>query len=81
MNTLREAVRDYLDMRRSLGFKLREAEQRADRFRQVSRAAQRQLHHPGIGTGLGATTLQRSTGLLGPSAAFRTRIRTLSQRH
>jgi integrase/recombinase XerD len=25
MNTLREAVRDYLDMRRSLGFKLREA--------------------------------------------------------
>ena len=25
MNTLREAVRDYLEMRRSLGFKLREA--------------------------------------------------------
>ena len=25
MNTLREAVREYLDMRRALGFKLREA--------------------------------------------------------
>ena len=28
MNTLREAVRDYLDMRRSLGFKLQETQAR-----------------------------------------------------
>ena len=81
MNTLREAVREYLEMRRSLGFKLLEAGKGLTRFRHVPGAAQRFLHHSGSGALLGSTTVERSTGTVGSTAEFRARIRALSQCH
>ncbi len=101
MNTLREAVGEYLEMRRGLGFKLQEAgkglinfitfleqhnasyitQELVDQFHHVSGAAQRLLHHSGVGAGLGSTTVRRSAGAFGSTAEFRPRIRTLSQCH
>ena len=45
--------------------------QRVDRFCRVSRAAQCFLHHAGVGSYLGSTTVKRSTGALGSTAQFR----------
>ena len=81
MNTLRQAVQEYLSLRRSLGFKLREAGKGLLDFVTVHGAAPRFLHHQAVGAGLGSTTSERSTGALGATTEFRTRIRALSQCH
>ena len=74
MNTLRQAVQDYLSLRRSLGFKLQEAGKGLLDFVTFHGAPPRLLHHPGIGACLGSTTCKRSTGALGATTEFRTRI-------
>ena len=80
MNTLRQALHEYLSHApRNLGFKLREAGQSLVRFRHVHGAAGRALHHRGVGACLGATTGERSTGVLGTATELRTRICPLSQ--
>jgi hypothetical protein len=79
MNTLREAVGEYLDMRRGLGFKLREAGKGLIDF--VTFLEQCFLHHSALDSYLGSTTFERSTGVLGSTAEFRTRIRAFSQCH
>ena len=48
-----------------LGIQARGGGQRVDRFHHVPGAAQRFLHHSGVGAGLGSTTIQRSTGAFG----------------
>src|SRR6516162_904162 len=64
-----------------LGIQAAGAGQRVDQFHHVSGAAQRLLHHSGVGAGLGSTIVQRSAGAFGSTAEFRPRIRTLSQCH
>ena len=66
MNTLRKAVREYLELRRSLGFKLREAGKGLIDFVTFLERHKR-LHYSGPGTCLGSTTLnaRRHTGLNG----------------
>lgn len=68
-------------MRRGLGFKLGGDRREVDRLRNLSRAAPCFPHHSDVGAVVGSTTFERATGALGPTAEFRTRIRTLSQRY
>ena len=78
MNTLRKAVREYLELRRGLGFKLREAGKGLIDFVTFLERTQGFLHHSGAGACLGSTTCERSAGVLGSTAQLRARIRTLS---
>ena len=59
MNTLQEAVQDYLALRRSLGFKLRDAGKGAIGFCRVHGAAACLLYYPSLSTRLGATEPRR----------------------
>ena len=56
MNTLQQAVHDYLNLRRNLGFKLKEPGRVAARLRRLHGAAQCSLHYSGVGSCLGSTT-------------------------
>jgi hypothetical protein len=53
MKLLRNAVEDYIALRRSLGFKLRATGYRLDRVRRFSGAERSALHHDGAGLGVG----------------------------
>ncbi len=74
MNTLREALQEYLDLRRSLGFKMHDAGLLLPRF--VSFMETRHAEH--ISTGLAAYSTQREQPFQGKvnrdSTAKRTRI-------
>ena len=56
MNRLRKAVRDYLAMRRGLGFKLVQTRARVTGVRLVPGAKTQPAHHRQSGTGVGNTT-------------------------
>jgi len=79
MTTLRKAVDEYLKMRRSLGFQLREAGVGLLDF--VTFMQQRLVHHSAVGPQVGATTLYCSTGRMGEATQSRSNVRALSQRH
>ena len=81
MNTLREAVGEYLEMRRGLGFKLREAGKGLIDFVTFLEQHNASYITQAVGARLGPATIQRSPGVLGCKAEFRARIRTLSQCH
>ena len=81
MNTLREAVREYLDMRRGLGFKLRETGKALTDFVTFLEQHNASYITPALALAWAQQPSKRSTGALGSSAELRTRIRTLSQRH
>ena len=81
MNTLRQAVQEYLSMRRDLGFQLRETGKGLLRFRDVHGAAPCLLYYPGVGTGLGAATGEGSTVTVGTTTELRARICSSSQRN
>lgn len=71
MNTLREAVEEYLAMRRGLGFKLEDTGKGLLDFV----AFMEKCHaHPPAGSHLGTATLHRSTKPLGPAPEFRARF-------
>ena len=77
MNTLREAVREYLEMRRALGIQASRRRQGPGRFREVHGATQGAIHYTGVSAGLGSTAIQCSTSVLGATAELHPRIRKL----
>ncbi len=81
MNTLRQAVQEYLAMRRSLGFKLHSAGPALLDFVSFLEQ-QRVLYHAPIGSCLGQTSLGRTTRYAG-GAAFElcAPLCALSKRH
>ena len=81
MNTLRQAVQEYLSMRRNLGFQLRETGKGLMRFRDLHGAAPRVLYYRGVGTGLGAATGEGSTLTVGTTTELCPRICSSSQRN
>ena len=81
MNTLREAVEDYLTLRRGLGFKLRCDGQRFVRLRFVSGRARSYLNHHRSDLGVGAATVLSPTGHLGTAVEICARLRTVSERN
>ena len=81
MNTLRQAVQEYLTMRRSLGYKLQERRYEAARLRHVHGAAPRLIHHALIGAHLGQTTIGRSAGRVGATFEPRAHVRAPSKCH
>ena len=46
MNTLRQALEDYLALRQAMGFKVRDAALLAAAIHRVPRTARGYLHHP-----------------------------------
>jgi len=72
MNTLRRAVQEYLDLRRGLGFKLRDTGTGLIDFVGF-------LRYPGPGACMGSTAYQRAAGALGSTAEFHTRFRAVSE--
>ena len=78
MSTLRQAVQDYVEMRRGLGFKLRETEQGIDRFRRLPGSQRHAIHHHGAGPCLGSATVARAAFALGETAGLCPRIRPSS---
>ena len=81
MNTLREAVREYLSLRRSLGFKLQEAGKGLLDFVTIHGAAPRFLHHSGVGARLGAATIDVQPAHWAQRLSFVRGFRAASQRH
>ena len=69
MTTLREAVREYLKLRRSLGFKLQEAGKGLLDFVTIHGRAQRSSYiTAGVGARLGAATIDRCSPQNGRAA-------------
>ena len=70
----RKAVEEYVEMRRSLGFKLLDAKVGLIKFRLVSRTAPRGTHYDFAGDGMGAARQDRASSGMGQAAQFRTRL-------
>ena len=81
MNTLRQAVQEYLSLRRSLGFKLREAGKGLLDFVTFMEQHRASYITQRVGARLGSTTYECSTRILGTTTELRARICALSQRH
>jgi hypothetical protein len=74
MNTLRQAVQDYLDPRRSLGFKLK---RQAMRY-QISSRLWNSIVLPtlhSVGSRMGSTAIGRSARPMGPTSELCTPVR------
>ena len=65
MNQLRKAVRDYLTMRRGLGFKLVRHEARAAGVRVIPGAKTQFAHHRESGAGVGNATCRITNRMSG----------------
>ena len=81
MNTLRQAVHEYLEMRRNLGFKLFHAGKRLLDFVTFMEQHQAPYITEALALGLGTTASERTTGVLGRAPESCTRIRALSSHH
>ena len=79
MTTLRQAVQEYVRMRRDLGFKLHDAGKGLLDF--VTFMEQHRASHitQALALAWAQTTCERSTGALGSATELRTRICALSQ--
>ena len=80
MITLRQAVREYLSIRRDLGFKLREAGKGLLDFVTFMEQHRTSYITQALALAWAQTTSQRSTGALGSATELRTRICAVSQR-
>ena len=78
MSTLRQAVQDYIEMRRGLGFKLRETERGLIDFVAFLEANNTPLYHDGTGSCLGSATVACAAFALGETAGLCPRIRPSS---
>ena len=65
MTTLRDAVGEYLEMRRSLGFKLQETGKLLIDFVTIHGRAALLLHHGPVGARLGAAIIDRAARRMG----------------
>lgn len=82
MKTLREAISDYLIMRRGLGFKLYHVERDLGSFVSfLEREKAPHIYHDRFGTEVGPAALRCATRLLGSAAQLRARVRTALERH
>ena len=79
MNRLREALPEYLQLRRSLGFKLHDAGLLLPRF--VAFLEEHHASHDRAGAGVGAAVGIGATCRVGAAAGLRSGLRPLSQRH
>ena len=74
MTSWRKAVEDYVDLRRSLGFKLLEAKVGLIKLRLVSETAPRSTHHHCAGDGMGTAGQDCAPRGMGKAAHFRPRL-------
>ena len=81
MKTVREAVGDYLALRRSLGFKLKKHQRFSGRVRIVSRTGEHVTDHLSACFALGNTTKAHTAGRVGGPAKRCPRIRALLERN
>ena len=79
MNTLRQAVQEYLSMRRHLGFKLREAGKGLLDFVAFMEQHRATYITQALALAWAQQPAERSTGALGTATELRTRICPLSQ--
>ena len=78
MNTLREALEEYLGMRRVLGFKLQQAGRALLDFCHLHGTASGSGHYPSPGACLGTTAEERTARYMGCATGLRTRLRATS---
>ena len=80
MNTLREALQDYLALRRGLGYKMHDAGRLLPRFVSFLEERHAPAHHGADWLCSGCSRRGRSTGGMGSPAVLRARLRSLPQR-
>jgi hypothetical protein len=80
MNTLREALRDYLSMRRGLGFQLREAGKALADFIAFLEERKARYITRELALEVGVTTAEGPAGGMGPTPRFCARFRPISPR-
>jgi hypothetical protein len=81
MKTVREAVGDYLALRRSLGFKLKKHQRFLEEFAIVSRTGEHVTDHFSASFALGDTTPAHTACRMGCPAKRCTRICALLERN
>ena len=70
----RKKVEEYVELRRSLGFKLLDANNRLDPVRLVSRTESRDTHYDCAGDEMGAAGQECASRRMGQAAQFRSRL-------
>ena len=74
MISWRKKVEDYVEMRRSLGFKLLDAKIGLIKFASFLEQQPRDAHYDSAGDGMGAAGQDCAPGGMGQAAQFRTRL-------
>ena len=81
MKTLRQALEDYLALRRAMGFKLSEAGTLLPQFVEFLDQQGPHVHHHGMGRGVGDPTPSCPTRRMGEAPALGAGLCALPQRH